>query len=321
VAVRYSKLDASCRFAACQLAELEIESKLPGEGAVMDDGASPLMLRRRLRSELRAARLKRDLTQDQVAKAMDWSLSKMNRIEKAKTGISTNDLKALLPFYGITDEKRTKELLDLARASRQPPWWQQYSDVAPATLLELIDYESAASVVNQFEPMFVPGILQTEEYATALLRVLYGGESSVERVPALVDLRTRRRELLAGGGAARFSFVLDESVIRRTAGTPDVTSRQLVHLASLADLPNVSIRVVPFAAGLHSGMRGAFKIIEFDDAPDENIVFLEGPHGDLIREDPGEVKSYLATFKRITEIALAPSESIDLLRKTAGETA
>ncbi len=285
----------------------------------MGDSTSPLMLRRRLRTELRAARLKRDLTQDQVAKAMDWSLSKMNRIEKAKTGITTNDLKALLPLYGITNKEQTEELLALARAARQPPWWQQYSNVAPTTLLELIDYESAASAVNQFEPMFVPGILQTEEYATALLRVLYDEESSAERVRALVGLRTRRRELLVSEDAARFSFVLDESVVRRIAGTPDVTSRQLMHLASQADLPNVSVQVVPFAAGLHQGMRGAFKIVGFDDTPDENIVFLEGPHGDLIREDPGEVKSYRETFRRISKMALSPSDSVGLLRKAAGE--
>ena len=116
------------------------------------------------------ARLNKELTQYQVAKAMEWSLSKMNRIEKAKSGISTNDLKALLPLYGITDEERTEELLALARAARQSPWWNRYRDVAPAELLELMDFESAASAVSQFETMFVPEILQTEEYASVVLR-------------------------------------------------------------------------------------------------------------------------------------------------------
>ena len=105
---------------------------------------------------------------------MEWSLSKMNRIEKAKTGISANDLKALLRLYGITDKERIEELLALARAARESPWWRRYSDIAPATLLELIDYEYAASAVSQFETMFVPGILQTEEYASAVLQTFYG---------------------------------------------------------------------------------------------------------------------------------------------------
>jgi hypothetical protein len=252
---------------------------------------------------------------------MDWSLSKMNRIEKAKTGISTNDLKALLPLYGITDQERTEELLALARASRQTPWWRGYGDVAPATLLALIDYESAASAISQFEPMFVPGILQTEEYALAVLRVSYGEGSPAERVPALVDLRTRRRDLLTSEGAPAFSFLLDESVIRRPAGSPAVMSRQLLHLASLADLPNVTIRIVPYAAGLHPGMRGAFKVIEFDDEPAENVAFLEGPQGDFISDDPGETASYLETFGRIARIALGPADSAGLLREAAAEIA
>jgi len=106
----------------------------------MGDSASPLMHRRRLRNELRSARQDKGLTQEQVAQAMEWSLSKMNRIEKAKTGISANDLKALLPLYGITAQDRTEELLTLARASRQTGWWRDYADVAPSTLLELIDF-------------------------------------------------------------------------------------------------------------------------------------------------------------------------------------
>ncbi len=285
----------------------------------MGDSASPLMLRRRLRTELRTARLNKELTQEQVAKAMEWSLSKMNRIEKAKTRISINDLKALLLLYGITDQERTEELLALARAARQPPWWQRYSEDAPTTLLELIDYESAASAISQFEPMFVPGILQTEEYARAVLRTFYGEDSPAERVPALVDLRTRRRDLLESEDAPRFSFLLDESVIRRLAGSPAVTGRQFKHLVELANLPNVTIQVVPFAAGFHPGMKGPFKVIEFDDTPDENVVFLEGPRGDFISDDPEETKSYLETFRRIAQMALGPSDSVGLLRKAAGE--
>jgi len=279
------------------------------------------MHRRRLRNELRTARQDKGLTQEQVAKAMEWSLSKMNRIEKAKTGISTNDLKALLRLYGITGEERTEELLALARAARQTPWWRGYGDVAPATLLELIDYESAASAISQFEPMFVPGILQTEEYALAVLRAAYGEGSPAERVPALVDLRTRRRDLLTSEGAPKFSFVLDESVIRRLVASPAVMSRQLMHLVSLADLPNVTIRVVTYAAGLHPGMRGPFKVIEFDDDPDEGVAFLEGPRGDFISDDPEEARSYLETFDRITQLALKPADSISLLGKMAAEMA
>ena len=287
-------------------------------GIAVGDSASPLMHRRRLRNELRAARLEKGLTQEQVATAMEWSLSKMNRIEKAKTGISANDLKALLPLYGITAKDRTEELLALARASRQTPWWRGYGDVAPSTLLELIDYENAATSISQFEPMFVPGILQTEDYALAVLRASYGAKSPAER---MVSLRTKRRDLLASEGAPAFSFVLDESVIRRPVGGLAVMRNQLMHLVSLADLPNVTIQVVPFAAGVHPGMKGPFKVIEFDDEPDEDVAFLEGPHGDIISDDPEETGRYLEAFHRVAQLALEPSESVGLLGKAASEMA
>jgi transcriptional regulator with XRE-family HTH domain len=286
----------------------------------MGDSASPLMLRRRLRTELRTARLNKELTQEQVAKAMEWSLSKMNRIEKAKTGISTNDLKALLPLYGITDKERTEELLTLARSARQSPWWSRYNEVAPPDLLELIEYEYAASTVSQFETMFVPGILQTEDYASAILQGFYGEKSSAERVAALVELRTRRRDLLTSENAPKFHFVLDESVIHRLVGSPAITSQQFMHLVSVADLSNVTIQIVPFTAGMHPGMKGPFEVVEFEDAPDEKIVFLEGPRGDFISDDPEETDSYLEAFRRITEKSLAPRDSVALL-KAAGEMA
>jgi len=280
-----------------------------------------MLLRRRLRTELLAARLKMELTQQQVARAMEWSLSKMNRIEKAKSGISTNDLKALLRLYGITDKERAEELLTLARASRQTPWWRRYNDVATAELLELMDYESAASAVSQFEPTLVPGILQTEEYASEVLQAFYDETPRTERVAALVNLRTRRRELLTSENAPKFSFVLDESVIHRLVGSPTIMSKQLLHLVSVAELPNVIIQIVPFTAGLYPGTKGSFKIVQFADAPDEDVVFLESSRGDIISDDQNEAKSYMEAFERIIERAVGPSDSVGLLRKAASEMA
>jgi hypothetical protein len=252
---------------------------------------------------------------------MEWSLSKMNRIEKAKSGISANDLKALLRLYDITDKKRTDELVALAREARQSPWWKRYSDVAPPALLELIDYESAASAISQFETIFVPGILQTEEYASAVLQVFYDEKSVPDKVAALVDLRTRRRDLLNSENALSFSFVLDESVIHRLVGSPAITSRQLLHLVEVTEQSNVTIRVVPFTAGLHPGMKGPFEVVQFEDTPDENMVFLEGPRDDIINDDPNETKSYLEAFEHITEISLGPSDSLRRLRAAAGKMA
>ena len=293
----------------------------------MEDSASPLMLRWRLRRELRTARLNSNLTQKQVAEAMEWSLSKMNRIEKAKSGISINDLRALLPLYGITDKEQAEALFDLGRAvgrakgGRRDQWWRHYTEVAPAKLLELLDYESAASGVSQFETIFAPGILQTEEYASAVLQVFYDGKSSANRVAPLVDLRTRRRDLLTSEDAPKFAFVLDESVIHRMVGSPLIMSQQLQYLAQAAERPNVTIQIVPFTAGLHSGMKQSFELIQFAETPDENIVFLESPRGDFISDDPEETQNYLEAFGSITAVSLSPSESFARLRKAASEMA
>ena len=282
----------------------------------MEDYASPLLLRRRLRTELLAARLDNYLTQQQVADAMDWSLSKMNRIEKAKSGISTNDLKALLGFYRVTDQDRVKHLLALARGAKQSPWWQSYSDVAPDGLLDLMNYESASSAVSQFETAFVPGVLQTEEYASAVLQVYYD-EKSDERAQRLVELYTKRIELLTRENAPTFSFVIDESVVRRWVGSHLVMRHQFQRLVDIAELPNVRIQVVPFTAGIYRGMAGSFEVVQFEDAPDENIVFLEGHRG-FISDDPEETRNYLEIFRHITDIALDQKSSIKLFIEAAG---
>lgn len=284
----------------------------------MEDIVSPLMLRRRLRTELFNARTDKKLTQQQVAEAMDWSLSKMNRIEQAKTGISINDLRALLRLYDVTDEGETERLVGMARQAKQSPWWpRRFSEVASKELLELINYEFAASGIRQFETSFVPGILQTEDYASAVLHVFHGEDSAPARVAALVDLRTRRRDLLSSGNAPKFSFLLDESVIKRLVGSPSVMREQLESLVKAAELPNVVLQIVPFSAGLHPGMKGPFEVVEFDDMPDENIVFIERPGGSLISYDPKTTESYLEDYRRIAEKSLTPADSAERIRKAA----
>ena len=220
----------------------------------------------------------------------------------------------------FTDRRRLRneKLLSLARASRQAGWWRAYADVAPGLLLELMDYEHAASAISQFELTVVPGILQTEEYAQAVLRASVGAGSPAER---LVALRARRGGLLVGEGAPAFSFVLDESVIRRLVGSPVTMAGQLMHLVTLTGLPNVTIQVVPFAAGLHPGTTGPVKVVEFDDDPGEGVAFIEGLHGDILTDDPEDVATCSGIFRRVAQAALGPADSAGLLRAAAGELA
>ena len=178
----------------------------------MADGGRPLVQRRRLRAELKKARQTSGLTQDQVAGEMDWSMSKIIRIESGSSGISANDLKALLQLYGVKDPGQVDSLVALARVARERSWWSAYRDVAPQSLLQLTEYESAAQVIRQFETMFIPGILQTEDYARAVIDNYYEEGLSSNQLRALVELRTRRQDVIDAENPPYFHFILDEGV-------------------------------------------------------------------------------------------------------------
>lgn len=280
----------------------------------MADSASPLVQRRRLSTELRNIRQEKKLTQQEVAKAMVWSLSKMIRVENAETSISVNDLKVLLEHYEIKDEEKKAELIALARAARKRGWWrgESYNKVAPRELLTLIDYESAASSVRQFETMYVPGILQTPDYARAVLQNFYADEPAKE----MATLRTRRQGQLTRKDAPQFTFLLDEPVIQRLAGGPSVMRQQLQRLVDVAERPNVTIRVVPFSAGLHPGS-GPFEIIQFADAANQYAVFIETAPRDFITDKAEDIRKYQNVFDRIMQISLPPDESVAHIQDAA----
>ena len=162
---------------------------------VVDAAPTPLVQRRRLRTELRRARSAADLTQDQVAQAMDWSLSKIIRIETGAVNVSTNDLKALLNLYNILDPERTSQLIELARAARQTSWWNKYKEAISDQYFQLIGYVEAASVVRSYEPLLIPGLLQTPEYAeTTFQKFAESGEPS-NLIQARMEIRLTRQQL------------------------------------------------------------------------------------------------------------------------------
>jgi transcriptional regulator with XRE-family HTH domain len=285
----------------------------------MTEVGSPLVQRRRLRVELKKARQTSGLTQDQVAGEMDWSLSKIIRIESASSGISANDLKALLQLYGVKDPGQVDSLVALARAARERSWWSAYRDVAPQPLLQLTEYESAAQVIRQFESMFVPGILQTEDYARAVIDNYYEEGLSSNQLRALVELRTRRQDVIDAEYPPTFHFILDEAAIRRLVGGPSIMRRQLRRLIEVADKPNISLEVIPFSAGLHPGMKGPFEIIEFADPSDSEIVYLESPRGDIFSDVPEETSKYREDFARLGKASLGPQGSLARIAKVADE--
>jgi transcriptional regulator with XRE-family HTH domain len=290
-----------------------------GASRGLGDGPTPVVQRRRLRTELRKARQEASLTQEQVAAAMDWSLSKIIRIENGSVSISTNDLKALLRHYQIVDEDRAGELVALARAARERSWWSVYRDVASPRLLQFIEYEAAAVITRNFEPLLIPGLLQTEEYARAVIRQFYE-RPTAERVDALMKLRMKRQELLSRAEPPLLFFILDEAVIRRLVGGKAVMRRQIRQLTEMVDRPNVTVEVVPFSAGVHAGMNGSFVVLEFPDAEDDDVLYLESTQGELIKPDlPEEILTYRETFEQLREMSLGPEGSVTYLSKVADE--
>ena len=279
---------------------------------------SPVVQRRRLRTELRRARLDADLTQEQVAAAMDWSLSKLIRIENGTVGISTNDLKAILAHYKITDDGRTAEMLALSRGARERSWWSAYRDASPR-LIQLIEYESASFIIRNFQPMLIPGLLQTGEYAATMIRNL-DPQATDQVVNLAVEMRTKRQQLLQQPETPLMVFIVDEAAVRRLVGGQQAMRRQIQRVLDESDKPTVTIEIVPFSAGAHPGMQGPFMLFEFPDAADDDALYLEGPsESRWNRDDPEEILSFRERFEVLRGLSLGPQGSRDLLSRLLDE--
>lgn len=267
---------------------------------------TPEIMRRRLRVALREAREAAGFTQRQAAQAHDWSVSKIIRIEQGAVAITPIDLRALLSIYGVTDEARVSELVDLARGSRRQSW-APYREVYSQASLTLFGSEAAAKTIYKFEPTFMPGLLQTDEYATALLRALGHSETEVE---LMVSARLERQELLDQEAPPELRFILGEAVACRAVGGRDVMLSQLARIKELGARSGISIQILPFSAGAYPKMGGGFTILEF--RPDEtldDLLYLENAGGEsTIRDEPEILSDYYEAFATIEAIAIRPDD-------------
>ncbi|HEX3589752.1 MAG TPA: helix-turn-helix transcriptional regulator [Pseudonocardiaceae bacterium] len=278
----------------------------------MPAGDNPTSQLRKLRTELRQQRDARGLTQREVAEALDWSPSKLIRIERGPVGISVTDVRALLQHYSVTDRQQVDALVGLARASKKPAWWHQYRDFYKPQFLTFLGLEGSSVRIRQYQGLVVPGLLQHPDYVRALFEP-YGYDE--DRIARGLDVRTTRQELLDTGGPELF-FLLDESVLHRIVGSPDVMRTQLGRLVELAALPDVSIRVVPFSVGVHRGMKGSFAIFELSDDQDDYALQLEQPYEDrLIQDTSEETREYVNIFHDLERVALSPARSTALVEQ------
>lgn len=280
----------------------------------MPNAQSPTVRHRRLARQLRQQREKTALTMEGAAAALGWSRPKLLRFETAKTRPKPSDVEEMLDLYG-GDEAVKLALMQLARDIRKRGWWSAFNDVLTGSFAELEDDSTA---IRNWQVQFIPGLLQTSDYALALIRIL-SPEDSEDVLLRRLQARMARRAILERENAPSYTVVLDESVLRRAVGGPQVMARQLEALVSASAKPNISIRVMPISVGEHAGMDGPFVALSFAGELDQDVIYLEGMGGEIYVEDVGQVARGNVRFDRICEQALSEGDSLALIADIAKE--
>lgn len=273
---------------------------------------SPTIRRRELGVMLRDLRMGAGLTIDQVAERLLCSPSKISRIETARRALSPRDVRDLCDLYGVIDQAEVDRLMALSRESRQRAWWQEY-DLPYSTYLGL---EAEASFIDEYKSGIVPSLLQTEDYARAVIRgmmPLVRGDVVEQYLKATLT----RQRLLAQGTPPRLQVILDEAVLHHAVGEPSVMARQLDHILELVKQPNIKIQIVPYEIGAHPGLDSPFAILRFTDSLLPEVVYVEGLVGHLYLERKADVDRYKQAFNYLGGIALNLDDSIDLIGKVA----
>lgn len=279
---------------------------------VNDKGAS--VRQRRVSAELRALRMERGLTCQDVADALDCSVSKISRMETGVRGLYVDEVAAILGFLRATSKQR-KELLDLVRDGEKPNWIQVGSGL-PRMWKDLIRIENDASVIYSYEPLVVPGLLQTGDYAREVIRA--GNPDYAEgALDHLVRTRMGRQAILSRFNGPTLHVLLDEMVLRRPVGEPGVMSGQLQYLVHMASRSRIELAVVPFVAGAHPGMEGPVLLMEFLDQPTLAHVEVRGASGFL--EETPQIAEVRLAWRGLRSMALSPDDSVRLIAEIAGE--
>jgi hypothetical protein len=281
---------------------------------------SPTMRRRRLARELARLREERGMTIREAATALEWDPSKLSRVEGLQRGMIVRDVRRLLDLYQVSDQAQREALFELARQAKQRGWWQAYADVMPSEYANLIGLEAEAAEIRTYQPELIHGLLQTEDYARAVIRSGRPGDTA-EQVDRRVEIRMTRQQILDRADPPRLRVVLNEAAVRRLVGGPDVMRAQLARLAAERDRSNVTVQVLPFTAGEHPAMAsGPFVLLEFPQAADPGVVTAENLTGSLSLDAPDDFRQYARTFDFLQAAALGPRETRDMLITLAGQT-
>jgi transcriptional regulator with XRE-family HTH domain len=271
---------------------------------------SPTARRRRLAIELKKLREERKLTCQQVGAALDWSGSKVNRMETGQGRVQPSDVDALCRFYGTDDELR--ELLkSLAKESKTRGWWHAHGEAVPAWFSVFVGLEQAASSLRTYECEFVPGLLQTAAYARELHRVT--SHPTADDLDAVISVRMERQGLLTAAQSPDLWAIVHESVLRHTIGNSQVMRQQFERILDVTLLTNVTVQVLPFDAGTYPAT-GAFTILGFPEQEDPDVVYRDGLTDAVYLEHADDIVRYTRAFDNLRALALSPQRSIELIK-------
>jgi transcriptional regulator with XRE-family HTH domain len=291
----------------------------PAGGFLASSDAGPTVLRIALGTQLRRLREASGLTTAQAAHAIRATPSKISRLENGRSSARQRDIADLLTLYGVTSQAEQEQMLALTRRAAIPGWWQPYNDILPRWLELYIGLEEAASVIRSYEVQFVHGLLQTEDYARAVISIAQIGVPA-EEISRRVSLRIRRQQLLTRPGAPQLWAVADEAALRRSPAGPKVMRGQLEHLLELSALPNVTIQVIPFESGAHAAAGGPFTILRFPGPDLPDVVYLEQLSSALYLDQPDEVTGYLTVMSQLAVQAAPATASKDIIRALLSDT-
>lgn len=279
----------------------------------------PTVLRIVLGTQLRRLRESRGISREAAGDAIRGSHAKISRLELGRVGFKERDVSDLLTLYGVADDEQRSDFLALARQANAPGWWNRYGDVLPGWFETHIGLEEAASVIRTYEPQFIPGLLQTEEYARAVVRLGHP-RSSPRDIERRVDLRMERQKLLDGPVGPRLWAVMDEASLRRPLGDARMMRAQFERLLEAARLPNVTLQVATFAIGGLAAAGGPITILRFQEPDLPDIVYLEQLTSALYLDKQDDVDNYLAVLDRLCAEALSPRQTLDFLAGLVEQT-
>ncbi|MFD4575679.1 helix-turn-helix domain-containing protein [Streptomyces sp. NPDC058417] len=272
----------------------------------MASNVNPTVRRRRLGQELRKLREDKGMTAEQVADRLLVSQSKISRLENGRRSISQRDVRDLCGVYEVEDQRIVELLMQMAKDSRQQGWWHAFGDVPYSVYIGL---ETDAASLRVYDPQVVPGLLQTRQYAETLIAGALP-ETTQAEIEKRVQVRMRRQERIsAEENPLRLWTVMDEAALRRVVGNTSLMRDQLEHLVEQSQLPHVTVQVIPFDMGAHPGLNGQYAILEFPDASDSSVVYIEGVTADLYLEKPQDVGRYSVMYEHLRAQALNVEQS------------